>query len=143
MAITGCNFVRFTRHGLQSIRGYWSTIGDRFEVRRQALKLRFWDERHEHGPGVLFDHTYESIKALSGLGIYELRLDDEIGGQENIRVVFLDPPTSWQPSKNESRPLRIIWVLEALPKKRDNWTTNDLTRFRGSRLLIQKRFYVT
>jgi hypothetical protein len=141
MAITGCNFVRFTRHGLQSIRSYWSRVGDRFEVRRQALKLRFWDERHEHGPGMLFDHTYESIKALAGQGIYELRLDDDIGGQENIRVVFFDPPGSWQPIKNQSRPLRVIWVLEALPKKRDNWTTNDLTRFRGARLLIQKRFY--
>lgn len=32
MAITGCNFVRFTRHGLQSIRAYWFKIGDRFEV---------------------------------------------------------------------------------------------------------------
>ena len=74
MALTGPNFVRFTRHGLQSIRSYWSHIGDRFEVRRQALKLRFWDERHEHGPGMLFDHTYESIKRLDGLGIYELRL---------------------------------------------------------------------
>jgi hypothetical protein len=143
MAIIGCNFVRFTRHGLQSIRGHWSKTGDRFEIRRQALKLRFWDERHEHGPGMLFDHSYESIKALSGQGIYELRLDDDIGGQQNIRVVFFDPPSSWKPNKNDLRPLRIIWVLEALPKKRDNWTTNDLTRFRGARLLILKRFYAT
>lgn len=141
MSITGTNFVRFTRHGLQSIRGYWSQIGDRFEVRRQALKLRFWDERREHGPGLLFDHSYESIKALSGLGVYELRLDDPIGGQSNIRVVFFDPPSSWVPLSSEWRPLRTLWVLEALPKKRNDWTTNDLTRFRGARLLIETRFY--
>lgn len=141
MALTGSNFVRFTRHGLQSIRSYWSHIGDRFEVRRQALKLRFWDERHEHGPGMLFDHTYESIKALKGQDIYELRLDDDIGGQANIRVVFFDPPGSWQPNVGEERPMRVLWILEALPKRRNDWTTNDLTRFRGARLLIQTRFY--
>ncbi|HEY7426548.1 MAG TPA: hypothetical protein VH682_20100 [Gemmataceae bacterium] len=141
MAITGVNFVRFTRHGLQAIRAYWAKIGDRFEVRRQALKLRFWDERHLHLPGMLFDHTYESIKGLPRLGIYELRLDDEIGGQSNIRVVFFDPPSDWQPVVGETRPLRVVWVLEALPKRRNDWTANDFTRFRASRLLIQRRFY--
>jgi hypothetical protein len=140
MALTGTNFVRFTRHGLQAIRS-WAKIGDRFEVRRQALKLRFWDERHLHPPGMLFDHTYESIKSLPGLGIYELRLDDVIGGQSNIRIVFFDPPKDWQPLSDEARPLRTVWVLEALPKRRNNWTTNDITRFRASRLLIQKRFF--
>lgn len=141
MAVTGCNFVRFTRHGLQSIRVYWNKIGDRFEVRRYALKLRFWDERHTHGSGLLFDHSYEHIKALPGLGIYELRVDDNIGAQRNIRIVFFDPPTNWEPELEHAKPLRVIWVLEALPKRRNDWTTNEITRFRGSRLLIQKRFY--
>lgn len=90
---------------------------------------------------MLFDHTYESIKALQGLGIYELRLDDEIGGQSNIRVVFLDPPDEWKPTAGQSRPMRVLWVLEALPKKRNEWTKNDITRFRTARLLIQTRFY--
>lgn len=142
MSLTGCNFVRFTRHGLQSIRGTWRKIGDRFEVRRQALKLRFWDERHLHSSGMLFDHTYESLKSLPGLGIYELRLDDEIGGQSNIRVVFLDPPIDWVPVAAEERPMRIVWVLEALVKKRNEWTNNEITRFRASRLLIKKRCYL-
>jgi hypothetical protein len=142
MAVTGCNFVRFTRHGLQSIRSYWRAVGDRIEVRRQALKLRFWDERHTHGHGMLFDHGYESIKAIFGLRIFELRLDDEIGGQRNIRVIFLDPPDTWIPMHEHSRPLRVVWVIEALPRRRNDWTTNDITRFRGSRLLIQKRFYL-
>jgi hypothetical protein len=88
---------------------------------------------------VLIDHTYESIKALSGLGTYELRLDDDIGGQTNIRVVFFDPPRDWRPS--EPRPFRTVWVLEALPKRRNDWTTNDVTRFRAARTLVQKRFY--
>ncbi len=139
--LTGCNFVRFTRHGLQSIRSFWDKTGDKFEVRRQALKLRFWDERHLHPAGMLFDHTFESIKSLAGLGIYELRLDDEIGQHSNIRIVFFDPPKDWTPVLLESRPMKIIWVLEALPKKRDYWTTNEISRFRTSRLLLKKRCY--
>src|SRR5882724_9933072 len=126
MAITGVNFVRCSRHGLQASRSYWRETGDRFEVRRQALKLRFWDERHLHHPGMLFDHTYESIKSLSGLAVYEMRLDDTIGGHDNIRIVFFDPPKDWQPVVGVRRPIRVIWVLEAMPKRRDNWTSNDI-----------------
>jgi hypothetical protein len=108
MALTGSTFVRFTRHGLHSLGHWWPRIGDAFEVRRQALKLRFWDQRHLHPPGCLMDLTYEAIKALPGLGVYELRLDDEIGGQSKIRVAFFDPPSTWAPLSEEARPMRIV-----------------------------------
>jgi len=139
--LAGVNFVRFTRHGLHSIRAYWSGIGDRFDIRRYALKLRWWDERHLHLSGMIFDHSYESIKSLPGSGIYEMRVDDVIGGQSNIRVVFFDSPRSWAPLIHEKRPMRVVWVLEVLPKRRNDWTKNDITRFRAARLLIKKRFY--
>jgi hypothetical protein len=70
-----------------------------------------------------------------------MRLDDIIGGQSNIRVVFFDPPKDWQPILAERKPMRVVWVLEALPKKRHNWTENEITRFRAARLLLQKRCY--
>jgi hypothetical protein len=44
MAFTGVNFVRASRHALQTARKLWPVTSDRFELRRQALKLRFWDE---------------------------------------------------------------------------------------------------
>ena len=141
MALTGVNFVRFTRQSLKSVRHHWSRIDDRFECRRHALKLRWWDERHLHPIGMLMDHSYESIKALSGSGVYELRLDDDIGGQSNIRVVFFDPPGDWKPISEEERPMRVIWILEVLPKKRNDWTTNELTRFRALTKLIKVRMY--
>jgi len=139
ISITGKNFVRLTRHGLQSIRSVWPYTGDRFEVRRQVLKLKWWDDRHLHPPGLLVDHTYEAIKALPGLGLYELRLDDEIGGQRNIRAIFFDPPSNWVPL--EQKPMRVIWVLEAFPKKRQDFSRNDLRRFRNSRMLLAQRCY--
>ena len=141
--ITGTNFVRCTRHGLQACRKLWPGAAARFEVRRQALKLRWWNDRHLHGNGCLFDLTYESIKSLPALGIYELRLDDTIGGLSNIRVVFFDPPDAWTPMVSQERPLPIVWALEALPKRRDGWTRNEIDRFRASRLLVKKRFYET
>ena len=85
------------------------------------------------------DHTYESIKALPGLGIYEFRIDDAIGGQDNIRIVYFDPPGGWRPIKVV--PLRSIWILEALQKKRQGWTANDIERFRAARTLIRVRCY--
>lgn len=141
MAISGVNFVRFSRHGLQSIRKSWKRLRDQFEVRRYALNLKWWDQRHSHPPGYLIDMTYESIKSLPGSGIYELRIHDTIGDHDNIRVVFLDPPQSWRVFPDESRPMPIIWVLEALQKKSQSWSNNDISRFRASRLVIQKRFY--
>lgn len=139
MSVTGCNFVRFSRHGLQAIRKHWASVPDRFEIRRQALKLRWWDERQTHGAGLLFDLTYESIKALSGSGIYELRIDDVVGDHDNIRIVLFDPPSDWIPL--EEKPLKIVWVLEALQKERDGWTKNELNRFSASRLLLKQRCY--
>ena len=142
MAVTGTNFVRFARNGLHAARGYWPRTGDRFEVRKQSLKLRFWDDRHTHATGLLVDLSYESIRALAGSGIYELRLPRTIGNQSNIRVVFFDPPNTWVLHPQESRPLRTIWVLEAMPKKRDDWTKNEVTRFKNSRLVIRHRAYL-
>lgn len=90
---------------------------------------------------MILDHTYESIKALHGSGIYELRLDDVIGQQDNIRIVFFDPPMDWVPDPDNEKPLRVIWILEALQKKRDDWTQNQLDRFKASRLMLKKRMY--
>jgi hypothetical protein len=62
------------------------------EVRRNALKLRFWGMRGEAvGDEMVMDVSYESIKAMQGDGVYELRLADEIGGLRNIRVIFFVP----------------------------------------------------
>jgi len=106
------------------------------EVRRNALKLRHWSSRDR---AVLMDLTYENIKAMPGSGVYELRLDDEIGGLRNIRVIFFEAPDKWRP--NHSYPLPVLWVLEALPKKRQDWTTNDIIRFWAKRDIVEERFY--
>jgi hypothetical protein len=87
----------------------------------------------------LLDVTYESIKAMPGSGVYELRIDDELGGLRNIRVVFFEAPQTWKPNTAYPRP--VLWVLEALPKKRQDWTANDIDRFRAKRAVVKARFY--
>jgi hypothetical protein len=138
MALTGTHLVRVLRSGLQGARHFWPRVGDRMEVRRNALKLRFWGQRH--GQGRLLDLTYESIKAMAGSGVYELRIDDVIGGHRNIRVVFFDPPGIWEAQK-WIPPLPLVWVLEALPKKRHDWTSFDIDRFGAKQATIKERFY--
>ena len=71
--------------------------------------------------------------------VFELRLEDEIGGHRNIRVVFLVPPSSWKP--NIKSPLPMLWVLETLPKKRNEWTSFDIERFWALRDVVKERFY--
>lgn len=111
------------------------------EVRRQTLKLRFWGDRHEaiSGNETVVDLNYDPILAMRGSGVYELRLEDEIGGHRNIRVVFLVPPTDWKP--RTPTPLPVLWVLEALPKKQTEWRKFDIDRFRSVRAIVQNRFY--
>jgi hypothetical protein len=110
------------------------------DVRRHALKLRYWGERSgQSGSDTLLDLSYESIKAMSGSGVYELRIDDEIGGHRNIRVVFFEPPSDWRPNWESPKP--VLRVLEVLPKRRNNWTTFDIDRFWGKREIVKQRWY--
>jgi hypothetical protein len=128
--------VRVLRSALQSAKHFWPRVGDRMEVRRHALKLRYWGERDA---GTVMDLTYASIKAMPGSGVYELRIDDELGGHRNLRVIFLEPPEAWKP--NGIHPKPVLWVLETLPKKRQDWTANDIGRFWAKRQIVKERFY--
>jgi hypothetical protein len=140
MAITGTHLVRALRSALQSAKHFWPKVGDRMEIRRNALKLRFWGMRSESDSNdAVMDVSYESIKTLQGLGVYELRLEDAIGGHRNIRVVFFVPPEKWKPKAK--MPLPTIWILEALPKKRQEWTAHDINRFRAKRKIVKERFF--
>jgi hypothetical protein len=66
-----------------------------------------------------------------------LRIEEEIGGQRNIRVIFLLPPAGWKPL--QEAPLPIIWVLDVLPKKRQSWTAQNLDSSRARRALVKER----
>ena len=141
MSLSGTHHVRAIKSALHKARRkYWPQTGPRMEVRRQALKLRFWGDRHRDSVGSsVLDLSYEAIKSMPGSGVHELRLDDEIGGHRNIRVIFLDPDNSWVPVFKT--PLPTIWVLEAIPKRRNDWTQKDIERFWALRTTVKERFF--
>ena len=105
-------------------------------IRRHVLKLRYWPAPHATEPsGRAVDLDWSYIRGLPGLDVGELRIDDEIGGQRNIRIIFFVGPT-------DSRyPMTCIWVLTVFPKKRDDFTSQQLDNFRDRRRIVLARFY--
>jgi hypothetical protein len=136
MALIGTHHVRALKSALHKAKKIWPAVGARMDVRRQSLKLRYWGQRVGRQ---LLDLDYEPIAAMPGSGVYELRVDDEIGGHRNIRILFLDPPDSWKPAFSLTLP--VIWILEAIPKKRNNWTNFDIERFQALRTTVKQRLY--
>lgn len=60
------------------------------ELRRQTLKLRFWPDNHpEDERGQVVDLNWDWIRSMPSLRTGELRIDDTISGNNNLRVIFL------------------------------------------------------
>jgi len=109
---------------------------DQMEVRRHALKLRFWPLRHAADEnGKVLDLDYSWIKALKGLDIGELRIHDTIGGNNNLRLIF------FVGDMRVKDPLPMIWILEVMQKKRDEFTANQLKIFKAKRIIVIERYY--
>jgi hypothetical protein len=84
--------------------------------------------------GQILDLDWSWIKALKGRGIGELRINDTIGGCDNLRVIFFDPGIA-------TEPLPTLWILSVFQKKRDDFTKAQIINFRNRSLLILQRFY--
>lgn len=134
--LEGSRWVRVFGPALREAHRWWPRARYRMEVRRHALKLRFWPAQSPvEDSGALLDMDWEWIRACRGESVGELRIEDEIGGHRNIRIVFFVGPT------RAGDPLPAIWILAALPKKRHDWTPHQISIFRGRRKLILQRFY--
>lgn len=126
--------VRLFRPALEEAKRLIGPRKDMMELRSHALKLRFWP-RNPNPAEPILDLDWDWIRALKGLDIGELRIDDTIGGHDNLRIIFFkgDPKIC--------APLPLIWVIAVRQKKRMEWTTHALSTFRGRRLLVCERFY--
>jgi hypothetical protein len=134
--LTGDYRVRAGRWAFQDARKWLPKTRDRAELRRHALKLRFWpgsDETTEGGQ--LMDLDWSWVRALPGKRIGELRIHDTIGGRDNLRVIFFVPPKQTQAA------MPMLWVLSVLQKKRDDFTDAQIRNFKVRRTLILERFY--
>ena len=140
MSLVGTHHVRALKSALKKATMLWPAISHRMELRHQTLKLRYWGHRHETDTGnTVIDLDYQSIRSMPASGVYELRLDDTIGGLRNIRVIFLTPPGDWEPTF--VTPLKLLWILEAFPKTRNDFSKGDIARFTALRATVKQRFY--
>lgn len=106
------------------------------ELRRQTLKLRFWPDNHpEDERGQVVDLNWEWIRSMPSLKTGELRIDDTISGNNNLRVIFFVGDTAIK------EPLPMIWVLNVFQKKRDDFTSSQIKIFKAQRQLVIERFY--
>ena len=106
------------------------------EVRENALKLRYFPNKHPTDEsGQVLDLNWSWIASLRGPKIGELRIDDSIGGNDNLRIIF------YQGDQAVRSPLPMIWILDVMQKKRDYFTVNELRIFKARRILVIERFY--
>lgn len=133
--LTGQYRVRALRPAFHDARHFLPRTRDRAELRRHALKLRFWPQRttvDDHGE--LLDLNWSWIKSLPRQRVGELRIDDVLGDHDNLRVIFFVPPSDprWMP---------MIWVLSVFQKRRDDFTKHNISTFRLRRQIVLERFY--
>jgi hypothetical protein len=135
-ALTGKYRVRVFRPAWSDVNKWFTRTRDKIELRSQALKLRFWpDPPAADEAGRFLDIDWDWIKALSGHSVGELRINDEIGGHKNLRLIFFKGPVV------DDKQMPIIWVLAVLPKKRMDWTTANIQTFRARKILVFERYY--
>ncbi len=136
--LSGSYWVRCLKSSLQDAhRLFPHRIRDRFKLRRQALKLRYWPTQDPTDEGGhLLDLDWSWIEAARGLRIGELRIRDKIGDHDNLRIIF------WVPNRQlETEPLPVIWILSVMQKKRNDFTTQNISVFKARRRLVMIRHY--
>jgi hypothetical protein len=101
------------------------------EVRRHALKLRFWPDWLSSDRGVVMELDWEWVKGLKVRDVGELRVGGVIGGHDNLRIIF-----HVGGSRSEDA-LPIIWILRVFQKKRDDFTSGELAAFRLARKSVR------
>ena len=141
--LTGTHYVRVIRPAFQDARRMLPQMRDRAVLRRHALKLRFWgaDEPVDDQNQVV-DLDWGWIKALRNERIGELRIDDHIGGFNNIRIITWHPERSLTVDWDKRvGPVPHVWVLSAFQKKRQDFTKGEYANFRARRQTVIERFY--
>ena len=107
------------------------------ELRQHALKLAFWPNGSKGSSG-LPRLNWEEIDAMQSPRACELRIDDTIGGMNNLRVIFyvfkkaLVLPGDVLPR---------LWTIGVMQKKTQRFSPNDLRTFQARITIIRRRIY--
>lgn len=136
MSLTGSRRVRIFRPAFVQVRKLCRNTRSCIEMRRHALKLRYWPDNYpQDESGQIVDLDWSWIRAAEGLHIGELRIADSIAGHDNLRIIF------YVGDSKVCEPLPMIWVLNVFDKKRDDFTASQIQIFKAQRKLVIERFY--
>ncbi len=107
------------------------------ELRRQALKLAFWPSGKALS-GSVEDLDWEELIGMPKPRAHELRIDDEIGGYDNLRIIFyLFEKKIILPGDVLPR----LWVISVMQKKTQRFSQNDFDTFAARIKIVRKRYY--
>ena len=107
------------------------------ELRRHALKLAFWPDGKSVS-GQVADMDWDEITGMAKPRANELRVDDEIGGYNNLRIIF------YPFEKKIILPgdvLPRLWVISVMQKKTQRFSTNDFDTFSARIKIVRIRNY--
>jgi hypothetical protein len=134
--LTGNFRVRAIRPAFGDVFKLCNKWSENAEIRRHSLKLRYWPSNHpEDESGKIIDLDWSWIKSMPGLNVGELRIRDDIAGNDNLRIIFFVGDAEVR------EPLPVIWILRVMQKSRDDFSKHDIATFRARRLLVVERFY--
>jgi hypothetical protein len=112
--------------------------GDYQEARKHALKLAFWPIEHAEHSGKVIDLDWDEIIAMPAPRASELRIDDVIGGHDNLRIIFyafdkkIVLPGDVMPR---------LFTIGVMQKKTKRFSNNDVRTFRARVTIIRRRYY--
>jgi hypothetical protein len=98
------------------------------KIRAHALRLAFWPRDA--------DLDWDWIKSLESKRVGELRIDEAIAQQNNLRVIFFKAN-----QKLPDDPLPRIWTLNVFQKKRTDFSSQQIAAFRAMRDIVIARWY--
>ena len=124
--LTGNYLVKAYEPALDEARDLLPMDRDFYLLREHALKLRYWPEQNpEDENGKVLDLDWSYIKDSGKIG--ELRIRETIAGNDNLRIIFFV-------GEEEDRfPMKVIWILMAFQKKRQDFSKPQKTTFQARR----------
>lgn len=107
-------------------------------ARKHALKLAFWPAESAELSGKAIDLDWDTITGMEGPKACELRIDDVIGGFNNIRIIF------YAFSKDIILPgdiLPRLFTIGVMQKKTQKFSKANLDTFKARVAIIRRRYY--
>jgi hypothetical protein len=138
LALFGDYHVTPTPTALKEAQDLFPRYGDYQEVRKHALKLAFWPKGESGAGGMVVDMDWEEIKGMNGPKAYELRIDDQIGGFNNLRLIFYVFEKDIVLPKDT---IPRLWVISILQKKTERFSKKHLRIFSGRVKIVRQRKY--